>query len=317
MNKQLGKVTREADGFKVRFERILQHDIQTVWEAITRPEKLAIWFTDFEMNLKPGAKMVIWFRDKNRTATYGEIIRIEPPHRFEYTWEGELAVWELSKLGDRQCKLVLTYSKLADQFAVGAPGGFHILLDRLEDMLDGSTKTYPFGTEEFDPESVQLREIYGDVVYKEFPELEIHKPVVLERTYNASTETIWQALTDKDRMKDWYFDLPEFRPEEGFEFEFMAGSEEKQWLHRCRVKEVIPRKKISYTWSYPGYAGESLVSFELFPEKNKTKLVLTHSGLGSFPQEVMELRKENFVTGWNEILGTALKEYLEKETVSH
>ena len=39
MKKQTGKVTKEADGFKVRFERLLNHDINTVWKAITQPEK--------------------------------------------------------------------------------------------------------------------------------------------------------------------------------------------------------------------------------------------------------------------------------------
>jgi uncharacterized protein YndB with AHSA1/START domain len=36
---------------------------------------------------------------------------------------------------------------------------------------------------------------------------------------------VWLALTEKDLIKQWYFDLPEFRPEVGFIFEFTGGEE--------------------------------------------------------------------------------------------
>jgi uncharacterized protein YndB with AHSA1/START domain len=169
--KPLGQVTRDADGFTVRFERILNHDIHTVWDAITNPEKLKIWFTDFEMEFKPGGKLTIWFRDEARTETRGQIVRIEPPHVFEFTWEGEVALWELSEMGNHQCKLTLTYSKLTDQYAINAPAGFHLLLDQLEVVLNGRTEPYPFGSEGNDPEQQRLQEEYRKVVRQQYPEL--------------------------------------------------------------------------------------------------------------------------------------------------
>jgi len=54
------------------------------------------------------------------------------------------------------------------------------------------------------------------------------EPFVIERIFNASIEKIWKAITDKDEMKKWYFDLPEFKPEVGFEFQFYAGDDKKQ-----------------------------------------------------------------------------------------
>jgi uncharacterized protein YndB with AHSA1/START domain len=46
---------------------------------------------------------------------------------------------------------------------------------------------------------------------------------VIERTFDAPAEIVWKAITDKDDMKQWYFDLPAFKPEAGFEFRFTAG----------------------------------------------------------------------------------------------
>lgn len=113
-------------------------------------------------------------------------------------------------------------------------------------------------------------------------------------------------------MKQWYFDLAEFKPEVGFEFQFYAGDEKKQWLHFCKITDVVPGKKLTYSWKYDCYSGISYVTFELFHEGKGTQLKLTHTGLESFPSEaVAELRKENFAEGWNYIIGTSLKEFIE------
>jgi len=112
-------------------------------------------------------------------------------------------------------------------------------------------------------------------------------------------------------MKQWYFDLAEFRPEVGFEFQFTGGTEEHSYLHLCRITEVVPGRKLTYSWRYEGYAGNSFVTFELFAEGDKTRLKLTHAGLETFPASNPDLRRENFEAGWTQIIGTNLKNYLE------
>lgn len=311
MSNNQGKITKKSDGFQVKFERVLNYHIATVWDAITNPEKLKMWFTDFEMVLEEGADITIKFRDEAGTVTSGQIIKVDPPHRFEYTWEGELAVWELEPIGENQCRLILTYSKLSSEYAINAPAGFHTLLDRLEDMLGGKGKFHPFGTEENNPEHLKIQEEYGRIAYDDFPELKRYKPVVIERILNASVERVWSAITDKDKMKEWYFDLDEFKAQVGFEFQFEGGKEDKCYLHLCKVTEVIPGKKLQYSWRYDGYAGNSLVTFELFELGDQTKLKLTHTGLGTFPESNPDLARENFVGGWEQIIGTSLKQYLE------
>jgi uncharacterized protein YndB with AHSA1/START domain len=137
-------------------------------------------------------------------------------------------------------------------------------------------------------------------------------PIVIERIFNAPVERVWKAITDKKEMKHWYFDLSEFRPETGFEFSFKGGTDEKVYVHLCKITEVIPFKKISYTWRYEGYEGNSHVIFELFEEGDKTRLRLTHEGLETFPETNADLAKENFIEGWNQIIGNSLQNYLEK-----
>jgi uncharacterized protein YndB with AHSA1/START domain len=135
--------------------------------------------------------------------------------------------------------------------------------------------------------------------------------VVIERTFNAPVERVWKALTDVEQMRQWYFDLKEFKPEVGFEFQFVVEHEGTTYDHRCKITELIPRKKLAYTWRYNGHEGDSLVTFELSADGDKTRLKLTHQGLETFPKTPAYAR-ENFEKGWTEIIGSELKQFVEK-----
>lgn len=136
-------------------------------------------------------------------------------------------------------------------------------------------------------------------------------PIVIERVYNASPEKVWKALTEVSDMKHWYFDIKEFRAEPGFKFSFYEPGDAKKFQHNCEVTEVIHGKKLTYSWSYSMDPAVTFVSFELFPEGDKTRLKLTHTGVEKFAADNPDLAKENFVAGWTEIIGKNLKNYLE------
>ena len=136
------------------------------------------------------------------------------------------------------------------------------------------------------------------------------EPFVIERTFNASIEKVWNAITDRAEMKKWYFDLKEFKPEVGFEFRFDGGEDDRVYHHICKITEVVPGKKLTHSWRYDGYDGISFVTFELFEEGKQTRVKLTHVGLETFPQN-SDFAKQNFVDGWTHIVGTSLKQFVE------
>ena len=82
-----------------------------------------------------------------------------------------------------------------------------------------------------------------------------NEPFVIERVYNAPVEKVWRALTDKEQMKQWYFNIASFKPQVGFEFTFTGGSKEVTYVHLCRVTQAVPNQKLAYTWKYEGYEG--------------------------------------------------------------
>lgn len=139
------------------------------------------------------------------------------------------------------------------------------------------------------------------------------QPFVIERTYNAPVAKVWDAITNEDQMRQWYFNISGFKPEVGFEFEFSGGEKGgEQYRHLCKVTIVESLKKLAYTWRYDGYPGNSEVAFELFDEGDQTKVKLTHTGLESFAANGKMFQPESFAAGWNAIIGKNLKEFTEK-----
>src|SRR5438045_8210959 len=90
--------------------------------------------------------------------------------------------------------------------------------------------------------------------------------IIVERTFDAPVERVWTALTDVNEMAQWYFDINEFQPEVGCEFEFVDEHEGNSYHHLCKVTEVIPQKKIAFTCRYKGERRDSLFTLELFQE---------------------------------------------------
>ncbi|MFB2118790.1 SRPBCC domain-containing protein [Parapedobacter sp. 2B3] len=314
MKNPLGKITTEDDGYKVVFERVLPHSIEKVWNAITSPEELKFWFTDIEMDFRPGGTITFQFRDKDKTKSYGEVVAIEPPNRFAWTWEHELAVWELTALDEQTTRLVFTYSKLTDDYAINAPAGFHDMLDLLVERLAGSENISPFGAEDDGPEQLRTPVHYAAAVYETYPTLVKSAPVVVEKTLDSPIGRVWRAIANKEQLKQWYFDLDDFKPEVGFRFSFAGqGHKGAQYIHRCIVTEVIPQQKLQYSWQYEGHPGYSLVTFTLAEMGMQTKLILTHHGLETFPQDTPDFAWKSFNGGWGEIIGKMLPEFLDNE----
>ncbi|TCZ65872.1 SRPBCC family protein [Flaviaesturariibacter aridisoli] len=141
-----------------------------------------------------------------------------------------------------------------------------------------------------------------------------NEPIQITQVLEAAPAKVWAALTQPDEMKQWYFDIPGFHAEPGFEFSFNGGPEEGPvFVHRCRITEGLPPHLLAHTWRYEGYPGDTLVTFRLDPEEgDRTRLVLTHEGIETIAPHHPAFARENFVQGWTHIITKALPEYLAK-----
>lgn len=141
----------------------------------------------------------------------------------------------------------------------------------------------------------------------------MNTPITVQYKINAPAEKIWKALTDKDEMKSWYFDIQDFEPVVGKIFNFYEPGGENKYHHQGEILEIITNQKLKHTWSYPDFSDQkTIVIWELQPEVDGTLVKLTHEDIENFKDLGEGFSRENFIGGWNSIVGQSLKEYLEK-----
>lgn len=300
-------VSNETANRELSITRLLNAPQELVWEVWTKPEHIANWWgpvgfttTTHEMNVKPGG---VWRfmmhgpdgRDYPNKIVFIEVVR---PERLVYNHTGE------DETEDVRFHVTVNFERQGNKTKLTMRSLFESKEELIRVMKE-------YGAEEGMKQTVDR---LGEYLENKQPAQLIDDVIVIERSYNAPIEKVWKAITDKDEMKKWYFDLSAFKPEPGFEFQFYGvGKQGQKFLHLCKVIEVINQKKLTYSWGYDGYGGNSFVTFELFPEGSKTRLKLSHKGLETFPATAHnDFAKENFMEGWTHIIGTGLKEYVEK-----
>jgi len=142
--------------------------------------------------------------------------------------------------------------------------------------------------------------------------MKANETIIVEEQLSAPISVVWDAITNLNSMKKWYFNnIPSFKPEVGFKTKFNVKSEDRNFLHLWEVIEVINFKKIVYNWKYAEYSGNSFVSFELFENNNNTKIKVTCKVTESFSDDIPEFKTESCREGWNYFIKQNLKKYLE------
>jgi len=135
---------------------------------------------------------------------------------------------------------------------------------------------------------------------------------------NTSVDKVWNALTQPEEMRNWYFSISNFEATEGAVFDFIVSftdeAGEHSFRHLFKILEVIPNEKLRHTWEHPGHSeGTSTLTWELIPGEETTTVILTHEGNESFLDEGSKyFTAESYTAGWNDIL-QGLKDYLENE----
>jgi uncharacterized protein YndB with AHSA1/START domain len=92
-------------------------------------------------------------------------------------------------------------------------------------------------------------------------------------------EKVWRAITDPALLAEWLLPVVGFKPEAGAAFAFKAPAF-PGWdgTVRCRILEIEPRSKLSYTWAVGEMDLDTVVTFTVTPTASGTRLSLVQSG---------------------------------------
>ncbi|MDX1670832.1 MAG: SRPBCC domain-containing protein [Balneolaceae bacterium] len=122
------------------------------------------------------------------------------------------------------------------------------------------------------------------------------------KTIQTGSEEIWKALTEKNLLERWFNPGGEgwsteadFKPEEGNSYRItMISPEGERYLHEGEFREVIPRKKLVFTWNSDAVK-DTIVTILIDEVGDETEVKLIHE----FMPDAESVKRHR--QGWTEI----------------
>jgi steroid delta-isomerase-like uncharacterized protein len=122
------------------------------------------------------------------------------------------------------------------------------------------------------------------------PKTQTTQSLTLERTYRQSPDKVWAAWTTPEALRQWFFPgdvqdvrIPAFDARKGGQYrvEFGKGAMEGVFIAVGTFTEVVPGKRLTFTWDWEGAPGMpgSVVTIEMAKAGTGTKVTLRHDGL--------------------------------------
>ena len=103
--------------------------------------------------------------------------------------------------------------------------------------------------------------------------------ICFEVELHHAVEKVWRALTDPVLLTEWLLPSVGFEPTPGATFTFRTQPY-PGWdgTVSCRMLEVEPQRKLSYTWAVGDMGLDTVLTFTLTPLDTGTRLALVQTG---------------------------------------
>jgi uncharacterized protein YndB with AHSA1/START domain len=161
----LAEVAVEPDGDRWRliFTRTLRHPPERVWAALTDPQQLPAWapFTADRPLDRVGDIVLTMIDGEKREDMPSTVLRVEPPHLLEHTWDTDLLRWEL-RPAPPGTRLTLRHTIAERSWVPKVAAGWHLCLVVAERLLDGDPVGPVTGEAAAEHGWAELRDGYAD-----------------------------------------------------------------------------------------------------------------------------------------------------------
>ncbi|QXV64020.1 SRPBCC domain-containing protein [Mucilaginibacter sp. 21P] len=139
-----------------------------------------------------------------------------------------------------------------------------------------------------------------------------------------SVEKVWECLTDPSLLDTWLV-KNDFKPVVGHQFNFFTKPLPKMdfdGIIYCEVLEVLPLKRLVYTWKgcpAPGVIKlDTILCWTIIPREDGTEVILEHKGFKGFGNVLSSIFMGN---SWRKRIRQrfelTLKELIEKTSIKN
>lgn len=139
------------------------------------------------------------------------------------------------------------------------------------------------------------------------------EPIIVIEEFSCSLSELWEAITEPELMKQWFFkEIEEFSPELGFNTQFDVNTGKRVFRHIWKVVKVEPYKEICLSWRYEGFKGDSVLCFQIKDIRGSSEIKVNHSVKEDFEEDIEEFSRESCLGGWQYFINDRLKNFLDK-----
>jgi uncharacterized protein YndB with AHSA1/START domain len=311
LSQHYGSFNKTGEVYDIIFERLLEHPVKKVWEAITRPEQLAQWLGATEVNLSIGGDITIQLL---MAKVVGKIIALEPERLLEYTWGSEshpellsIVRWELFEEGNGRCRLVFRERLVDRTYLVDVGPGWHWYIDALCTLLDGNQPP-AWSAEAWEETAAQATERYKAIL-QETDEGQHRLPDPAAKAsllIRKPAAEVFEALVNPEITSKFWYSKGSARLEAGKAVQW----EWEDFNYKAEVwaNQVIPDRFISFVW--PGGGKETIVNVSFEPHgPAATYVTITEKGWDPADKNLPAYLTGQ-TEGWTLVLA-GMKAYLE------
>lgn len=136
-----GQVLRDEDGMRLEFVRTFDEPVETVWAALTEPDRIARWFGTLAGDPAGGTVELVMTEEEGGPPQTVTIAECAPPARLVVELPSPDGTWRLSTAlsGADGATTLLFVQRLAEPCDASSIGpGWQYYLDRLRAVVTGS-----------------------------------------------------------------------------------------------------------------------------------------------------------------------------------
>jgi uncharacterized protein YndB with AHSA1/START domain len=133
------------------------------------------------------------------------------------------------------------------------------------------------------------------------------KQIVVEKYFPYPVAAVWRAIATRESLSEWLMQT-DFEPRVGHKFQFRAQPM-RGWRGYvdCEVLEVVPNRRLVYTWQGMPEHSVTTVTYELEQEGEGTLLKATHEGFDDSHGFLSGLLVRGILkAGWRKMFRTQL-----------
>lgn len=142
-----GTITATPGAYVISIERVFPHGPGRLWEALTKPDRLAEWLAPGKIEMRAGGSARLDFADSGIVID-SKVTELSIPHVIAYSWSSPAEPLRPLRFETRivpyGTKLTVTVSIPRSEDAARTAAGFEAHLEMLACALEGVPIKFPF-----------------------------------------------------------------------------------------------------------------------------------------------------------------------------